>query len=178
MFPQCLCLASEASLRTRKCCMQLITSHDKKDCDGKTNGWWRYCNTWVIYCSSWGRDFGICWRDYSSWWKDIKERQHHIQLIQLDLKKTCSATNQKGVNLLLPSLLRVVPVCWYIPVATTHLPSSEPIQHIQDHNLHTDLHCTVTVLGLEDGNTINYGLSLRNFPTVEPEGAFKRKAST
>ena len=38
MFPQCLSVASEASLRTRKRCMQLITSHDKTDCDGKTNG--------------------------------------------------------------------------------------------------------------------------------------------
>ena len=31
-------VASEASLRTRKFSMQLITSHDKNDCDGKTNG--------------------------------------------------------------------------------------------------------------------------------------------
>ena len=36
MFPQCLSLASKASFRTRKCCMQLITSHDNKDCDVKT----------------------------------------------------------------------------------------------------------------------------------------------
>ena len=37
MFPQCLSVASKASLLTRKSCIQLITSHDKKDCDGKTN---------------------------------------------------------------------------------------------------------------------------------------------
>ena len=36
-IPQCLSAASKASLGTRKCCMQLITSHDKKDCDGETN---------------------------------------------------------------------------------------------------------------------------------------------
>ena len=35
--PQCQSVASEASLGTRKCCMQLITTHDKKDCDGITN---------------------------------------------------------------------------------------------------------------------------------------------
>ena len=39
MFPQSLSVDSEASLGTRKCCMQLITSHDKKDCDGITNGY-------------------------------------------------------------------------------------------------------------------------------------------
>ena len=39
MFPQCLSVASGAPFRTRKGCMQLITSHDKKDYDGKTNGW-------------------------------------------------------------------------------------------------------------------------------------------
>ena len=33
----CLLIYCEASLWTRKCCMQLIASHDKKDCDGKTN---------------------------------------------------------------------------------------------------------------------------------------------
>ena len=33
----CFLIYCEASLLTRKCCMQLITSHDKKDCDGKTN---------------------------------------------------------------------------------------------------------------------------------------------
>ena len=37
VFPQCLSVASEESLRTIKWCMQLITSHDKKDCDSKTN---------------------------------------------------------------------------------------------------------------------------------------------
>ena len=37
MFPHRLSVASEAQLRTRKGCMQLITSHDKKDHDGKTN---------------------------------------------------------------------------------------------------------------------------------------------
>ena len=39
MFPLCLSVASEAPLRTRKGCMQLITSHDKKDYDSKTNVW-------------------------------------------------------------------------------------------------------------------------------------------
>ena len=39
--PEC----SEATLGTRKCCMQLITSHDKKDCDGKTNG---YCTVCIV----------------------------------------------------------------------------------------------------------------------------------
>ena len=38
MFPLCLSVASGAPFRTRKGCMQLITSHDKKDYDGKTNG--------------------------------------------------------------------------------------------------------------------------------------------
>ena len=37
MFPQCLSVASEASLGTGKFSMELITSHDKKDCDGITN---------------------------------------------------------------------------------------------------------------------------------------------
>ena len=37
MFPHCPSVASEAPLRTRKGCMQLITSHDKKDHDGNTN---------------------------------------------------------------------------------------------------------------------------------------------
>ena len=37
MYPNCLSVASEAPLRTRKECMQLITSHYKKDYDGKTN---------------------------------------------------------------------------------------------------------------------------------------------
>ena len=37
MFLHSLSLASEALLRTRKGWMQLITSHDKKDHDGKTN---------------------------------------------------------------------------------------------------------------------------------------------
>jgi hypothetical protein len=31
MFHQCLSVAYEASLRTRKSCIQLIKSHDKKD---------------------------------------------------------------------------------------------------------------------------------------------------
>ena len=48
MFPQCLSVASEASLGTRKCCMQLITSHDKKDCDGKTNG--PVGQEWPVFC--------------------------------------------------------------------------------------------------------------------------------
>ena len=38
MFPHCLSVASEVQLRTRKGCMQLITTHDKKDHDGKING--------------------------------------------------------------------------------------------------------------------------------------------
>jgi hypothetical protein len=38
MLPHCLSVASKAPLRTRKGCMQLITSHDKKDYGGKTNG--------------------------------------------------------------------------------------------------------------------------------------------
>ena len=42
MFPHCLSVASEAPLRKRKACMQLITSHDKKDHDGKTNDTRRY----------------------------------------------------------------------------------------------------------------------------------------
>ena len=37
MFPHRLSVASEAPLGTRKGCMQLITSHDKKDHDVKTN---------------------------------------------------------------------------------------------------------------------------------------------
>ena len=37
MFPQCKSVASKASLGTRKCCMQLVTSHENKDCDGITN---------------------------------------------------------------------------------------------------------------------------------------------
>ena len=37
MIPHCLSVASKAPLRTRKGCMQLITSHDKTDHDGKTN---------------------------------------------------------------------------------------------------------------------------------------------
>ena len=37
MLPHCLSVASEAPLRTGKGCMQLITSHDKKDHGGKTN---------------------------------------------------------------------------------------------------------------------------------------------
>ena len=37
MFPHCLSVASEAPLKTGKGYMQLITSHDKKDHDGKTN---------------------------------------------------------------------------------------------------------------------------------------------
>ena len=37
MFTHCLSVASQAPLRTRKGCMQLITSHDKKYHDGKTN---------------------------------------------------------------------------------------------------------------------------------------------
>ena len=46
MFPQCLSVASEASQRNKKCCIQLITSHDKKYCDGKTNDkmpYWPLC---------------------------------------------------------------------------------------------------------------------------------------
>ena len=40
MFPQwqCLSIASEAPLGTRKCCMQLRTNHDKKGYDKRTNG--------------------------------------------------------------------------------------------------------------------------------------------
>ena len=37
MFPNCLSVAPEAPLRTRKGCMQLLTSHDNNDPDGKTN---------------------------------------------------------------------------------------------------------------------------------------------
>ena len=37
MFPYGLSVASEAPLRTRKGCKQLLTSHDKKDHDNKTN---------------------------------------------------------------------------------------------------------------------------------------------
>ena len=36
MLPQCLSVASKALLKNRKCCMQLITSHDKKDQGSKT----------------------------------------------------------------------------------------------------------------------------------------------
>ena len=44
----CLSVASEATFRTKKCCIQLITSHDKKDCDGKTNGFTAELITYVV----------------------------------------------------------------------------------------------------------------------------------
>ena len=53
MFPQCLSVASEAPLRTRKCCRDLIASHGKKDYDGKI--------TAFLSCSS------SCWPVQPGW---------------------------------------------------------------------------------------------------------------
>ena len=50
LFPHCLSVASEAPLRTRKGCMQLITSQDKKDHDGETNDYTAWHGLFCFHC--------------------------------------------------------------------------------------------------------------------------------